>query len=221
MIELPADDEVPAEASIYEVILDDICRGTLSAGQRLKVSDLTARFGVSASPVREVLRRMQGEGFVDIEPNRGASVRQINASAIQNTYEVLELLEPYFVAWFAEHVDSSAVDQLEAIQDKIEANGGGDQYRFRQLDVEFHGLICDAHYNSIGANTWRRLRTALVVHSSGLTLSKARIRAIMSEHRELIAAFRNNDAPRADQVIRKHLRGSFVQFSQQLRALGR
>lgn len=208
------------ETRIYAAILEDISRGRLTGGQRLKVSELADRFSVSTSPIREVLRRMQGEGFVEIEPNRGAFVRQVDSSAIQNTFEVLKLLDPYFVRWFAEHAQPETIARLEEIQLQIEASVGGDLYVFRQLDTEFHGTICANHYNQVAADTWRRLRTALNVHTSRLRISPTRVQTILREHRALIESIRNNDAEGADQTIRQHVDGSFTQMSQQIRALG-
>lgn len=208
------------EASLYEAILDDISSGRLAGGQRLKVSDLAARFEVSTSPVREVLRRMQGEGFVEISPNRGATVKQADANTIQNIFEVLELLEPYFVNWFADYAQAEMVDELQVIQGRILENPISDIMVFRKLDFEFHWSICRRHYNQVAAEIWRNLRTALNVHGAKLRISPVRYQSILEEHDELLSAFRANDATRADAAIRKHVSGSFVQMSKQMRALG-
>ncbi|WP_380056129.1 GntR family transcriptional regulator [Falsihalocynthiibacter sp. SS001] len=208
------------EQSLYLTILEDIFRGKLSGGDRLKVSALAKQYGQSASPVREVLRRMQGEGFVEILPNKGAVIVSANANTIQNIFEVLQLLEPYFVEWFAEYALPEVVDQLEVVHKKIIALDPDDLYSLRQLDSEFHYLIANHHYNDAAANTWKRLRTALTVHSSRLRISPTRIATIIEQHGELIAAFRANDAARAREVIQKHVSGSFDQLSQQMRAAG-
>lgn len=212
--------DLAAETSLYDAILSDISTGKLKGGERLKVSQIAKQHGLSTSPVREVLRRMQGEGFVDIHPNRGASVRKADANTIQNIFEVLQLLEPYFVTWFAEFARPEMVDELAQIQDRIKAIPEMDLLLFRRLDVAFHGAICAHHYNQIAAEQWSNLRRALNVHGARLRITPARHRAIIEEHDELIAAFRDNDPLRADRAIRKHVDGSFVQMSQQMRALG-
>lgn len=206
--------------SLHDAILDDISYGRLVAGQRLKVSQLATHFGVSASPVREALRQLQGEGIVEIHPNRGATIKQADASTIQNTFEVLQLLEPYFVTWFAEHAAPAAVDRLAEIQEEIRKAATGDLVHFRKLDSQFHGLICEKHYNYVAADTWKRLRIALIAHAAPLPISPTRIKTILAEHDALIAAFRDNDVEAADKAIRRHVEGSFVQMSQQMRALG-
>ena len=176
-------------ATLYQAILDDISSGKLVGGQRLKVSELADRFGVSASPVRETLRQMQGEGFVEIHPNRGATVKLADASTIQNIFEVLQLLEPYFVGWFAEHGRPEDVARLGELQEEIRKCESGNLLRFRKLDLQFHGLICERHYNDVAAETWKRLRTALNVHAAPLRISPGRLRNILAEHDALLEAF--------------------------------
>lgn len=208
------------EASLYEAILNDISTGELPGGQRLKVSQLAKRFGVSTSPIREVLRRMQGEGYVEISPNCGATVKRANANTIQNIFEILQLLEPYFVSWFADYAESHMVDEMASIQDQIRKLSNTDLIEFRKLDLQFHWSICKRHYNDVAAETWRNLRTALNVHGSRLRISPARFQTIKEEHDALLEAFYANDTARADAVVRKHIDGSIVQMSQQMRALG-
>lgn len=215
-----ANPQLEQASSLYDAILDEISSGKLVGGQRLKISELAERYGVSASPVRETLRQMQGEGFVEIQQNRGAIVRQADASTIQNTFEILQLLEPYFVGWFAEHAQPEMIDELDVLQGRMKANGGQDIPVFRKMDSDFHEVICAHHYNDVAADAWRKLRKALSVHAAPLRISPARMRAIITEHDALIAAFREGDPETADEVIRKHVEGSYRQMSQQMRALG-
>ena len=213
---MPPDDMT----SVYDRMLNDISAGVLVGGQRLKVAELAKRYGVSTSPVREVLRRMQGEGFVEYSTNRGATVRKADASTIQNVFEILQLLEPYFVTWFAEFAEPEWVDEMQEIQKKIAAISNADLLVFRKLDAEFHWIICKHHYNQPAADTWRNLRRALNVYGAPLRINPARFAAIVDEHEKLIAALRANDVKLAEQVIRTHIDGSYVQMSQQMRARG-
>jgi len=205
--------------SVYEAVFRDLSNGVLVGGQRLKVVDLAKRYGVSTSPVREVLRRMQGEGFVEINHNRGATVRRTDPDAVRNVYEMLRLLEPYFVSWFAQFAQPEMVDKLAAVQERIAATPITDLARFRELDIEFHGLICKRHYNDRAVASWRNLRHALLVFSAPLAIGPARYRTIVLEHEQLIAAFRDNDIEAALATIECHLDGSFEQMTQQMRIL--
>lgn len=207
------------EATLYQLVLNDIANGHILGGQRLKVVDLAKRYGVSMSPVREVLRRMQGEGYVDISHNRGATVRKADAGTIRDIFEILQLLEPYFVTWFADYAQPEALDQMAEIQSRIAANPLSDLVTFRQLDAEFHWAICKNHYNRRAAELWKNLRQSLIVYGASLRISQSRYAAIKQEHEQLLEAFSANDVERANQVIRQHLAGSYTQMSQQMSAL--
>ena len=67
-------------------IRDDIVSGALRFGERITMDALASRYGVSHMPVREALRELQGEGLVQIEPNRGARVRSIDSSFVENLF---------------------------------------------------------------------------------------------------------------------------------------
>lgn len=219
MIKLPKN-ILEDKNSLYTEMLNDISSGTLQAGQRLKVAELAKKYGVSTSPVREVLRRMQGEGYVEISPNRGATVLEADASTVQNIFEFLQLIEPYLVNWVAEVAQPELIAQMELVQEKIEATDITDLVTFRRLDSEFHGLICQSHYNRQVSESWTHLRRSLNVHSSRLMIKPSRLKNIISEHRQLIEAFKQNDATAATNIIQTHISGSLVQMSQQMRSLG-
>lgn len=213
----PGEDEA---SSLYESVLSDISSGHLVGGQRLKVAELAKRYGVSTSPVREVLRRMQGEGFVEISHNRGATVRRADADTIRNIFEILQLLEPYFVTWFADFATPEMVEEMVAIQAEIAETPLEELTRFRKLDADFHWSICKRHYNQQAAELWRNQRRALIVYGANLRINPTRYAMIMKEHEELLRAFKDNDVDAANRTILTHLEGSFTQMSQQMRILG-
>ncbi len=103
-----------------------------------------------------------GQGFVGIEQNKGAVVKQADASTIQNIFKALQILEP----WFAAHADQCLPDSLKAIQKQMPRNAGDDLPASRTLEAEFHGFIYSHHYNDVSADFWSRLRKALNVHSA-------------------------------------------------------
>lgn len=208
------------EANLHQSILDEIYSGNLKGGQRLKVTELAERFNVSTSPVREVLHRMQGEGIVVISPNRGAVIKPFDSRTIQNVFEILEMLTPYFVTWFARYARPDAIEEVAEIQERIRALKPEQISEFKKLDSEFHWIVCKHHYNTIAAESWKNLRIVLGVHGASLPISPARYHVIIAEHDELIAAFRANDPIKADEVIRRHLAGSQIEMSEQTRALG-
>ena len=99
---------------LRDAIREDIVAGLFPPGSRLKVSDLTERYNISAIPIRDALQQLCGEGFVAIEPNRGASVREIDAKFLNQIYEIRRAVESYFVQRLAERVTRADITGLAA-----------------------------------------------------------------------------------------------------------
>src|SRR5437588_10829594 len=79
--------------TLVESVLAEICAGRLRAGARLGTRQLSERFGVSATPIREALIALAGIGIVDLLPNRGAVVRRVSAEEVREICEVRRVLE--------------------------------------------------------------------------------------------------------------------------------
>ena len=204
--------------SLYDRIFDDITAGKIAGGGRLKIQDLADRYGTSTNPVREVLRQLQGQGIVEFSPNRGATVMKVDSDALRDVFELLQLLEPYFIEWFAETNNSEQIEALEHIQDKIESAPVSDKRTFVELDKQFHGVIANSHYNRKAVENWDNLRNALHFFSYNLPVSWTRHKNIFVEHRSLIDACRKNDVETAVEVCKKHIQGAGEQMYRQLRA---
>jgi DNA-binding GntR family transcriptional regulator len=204
--------------SVFDRIRQDIVEGRLSAGSRLKIGELAARYGTSTNPVREALQQLRGEGFVLFSPNRGARVRPIDADFIRDVYEVTNLLEPYMIRWFVGYARPEDIRAMENLQEEIESVGFDDSDRYGRLDEQFHRVAYDKHYNRHAANLWYRQREILRAIGRRFPFSLARRRAIPVEHRELIACIIRHDADAAAAVISKHVEGAGRHLMEHLRA---
>lgn len=211
MIQPAADADDPNEeggASVYERLRDDIIHGRLKANERLKVAELASRMGTSTNPIREALQQLRGEGFVLMTPNRGARVRPIDEEFVRDICEIEVLIEPALTRWFVGIATKSDVEELERIQLEIEALNFADEMKHSNLDMRFHQLMYDRHYNRHAVDLWIRHRQILWAISRGFQTSLSRQTNVLEEHRELIARIRAQDAEGAAQAIAKHVGGS-------------
>ena len=117
---------------VEEAIRADIIDCTLSPGQRLAATDLSERYGVSATPFREALQRLAADGLVRIDPRLGATVAPISQEDLHDTYRVRELLERLALedsidnaddAWEAELRESFADFQVAMALSRMDENG--------------------------------------------------------------------------------------------------
>jgi DNA-binding GntR family transcriptional regulator len=203
-----ADEAETATASIYERIRDDIIQGRLGANARLKVAELAQRMNTSTNPVREALQQLRGEGFVIMAPNRGARVRPIDDTFVRDIFEIEVLIEPALTRWFVGLATKADLQALEEIQAQIEALNFADPQKHSQLDMTFHRLMYDRHYNRHAVDLWWRHREILSAISRQFQTSMSRQASILSEHRELIRCISRQDADGAATIIAQHVEGS-------------
>ena len=197
-----------AGSSIYERLRDDIISGRVKANERLKVAELATRMGTSTNPVREALQQLRGEGFVVMTPNRGARVRPINEEFVRDICEIEVLIEPALTRWFVNIATEGDIEELERIQDQIEAINFGDEVAHSNLDLQFHKLMYDRHYNRHAVELWIRHRHILWAISRGFPTSLSRKASVLGEHRELIQCIKAQDAEGAASAIACHVEGS-------------
>ncbi len=123
-------------------IRDDIIGGALRFGERITIDALATRYGVSHMPVREALRELQGEGLVVTEPNRGARVRTIDASFVENLFEIRTALEVMMVRRAASRCAPRDIAELRAIEALLEQHvASGDHAGVVAENHRFHQAI--------------------------------------------------------------------------------
>ncbi|WP_424928954.1 GntR family transcriptional regulator [Amaricoccus tamworthensis] len=201
-------EEVLSGESLYQRLLSDMTAGRFRNGTRLRVKAIATEYGTSVNPVREVLRRMEGEGLVRFEKNKGATITTLDRQAVINVFELIRLVEPYLVTGFARSCTSADVDELERIQKRIRETPAIDKPSFGPLDMAFHETIALKHYNDRARRTWLNQRQLLNTLTMRQSLTKGRHQDILREHEMLIEAFRANDHVRAMEVITEHIDGA-------------
>jgi len=204
--------------SLYETIRDDIISGRLKPNERLVVADLAERLGTSTNPVREALQLLRGEGFVVFAPNRGARVRPIDHDFVRNIYEISALIEPALTRWFVGMATDADIAELERIQRLIEENNFVDPVLHSGLDVQFHTVVYQRHYNRHAAEIWWKHREVLRAVNQRFNYTLARRTQVIREHREMIQFVKAGEADKAAEVVARHVEGSGRHLLEQMRA---
>ncbi len=209
------------EASIYERLRDDIIQGRFVANERLKVSELAERMGTSTNPVREALQQLRGEGFVVMMPNRGARVRTIDETFVRDIFEIEVLIEPALTRWFVGLATKADLDTLEDLQAQMEILNFADQHAHSKLDMAFHQVMYDRHYNRHAVDLWWRHREILSAISRQFPTSLSRQTSVVNEHRGLIQCIKKQDADGAAAIIAQHVEGSGRHIIEHMRLMKR
>ncbi|MBN9307339.1 MAG: GntR family transcriptional regulator [Devosia sp. 67-54] len=204
--------------SLYEIIRDDIISGRLKPNERLVVADLAEQLGTSTNPVREALQLLRGEGFVIFSPNRGARVRPIDQDFVRNIYEISALIEPALTRWFVGMATDADIAELERIERLIEQNNFVDPVLHSGLDVQFHTVMYQRHYNRHAAEIWWKHRQVLRAVNQRFNYTVARRGQVIRDHRELIGLVKAGDAEQAAAVVARHVEGSGRHLLELMRA---
>jgi DNA-binding GntR family transcriptional regulator len=170
---------VRARDELREAILT----GTLPPGARLRAEPLAEQLQTSRTPVREALILLAREGLVDIEPRRGAVVRQFDTADLADLYDVRALIEPYAARRGATRIAAHDVDRLTDICDRADARGAADDAAVEDqvaLNEQFHRVI---------------------VAAAGSPRLEAALRAVAGIPRAFRAAFWHDDRQREQSLF--------------------
>ena len=202
----------PRETSytrIRDIIRADIINGVLGAGERLKTVELAERYGVSQVPVREALQQLQGEGLVEIEPNRGASVRCIDSKFISDVFEIREALAGMLAAKAARLMTPEILRELEVQMVRFEAAlDAKDLASALNANRLFHDIHIAAANNPEASAVQGRHSALLTTLRVRIGWSPFRETEMRDEHNALFNAFKKGDARGAALIFRKHARGA-------------
>lgn len=225
---------------IVEQMLAEIFQGRLRAGERLVITTLASRFGVSQSPIREALVALEGIGIVDIEPNCGAVVRRVTESDVKEVCQVRKALECEAVRLACGRTDLVDLQQLAdafraAAEGSFPVSGRNGKARSarkasvqksvdsaRQLDSRLHDLIADSCGNRFLKKELGRLKllfrsfrdVSWDQRSSDSDL--ARFAEEAREHLAIVEALLDGEAKAASRAMSRHIRSGVRYWSRGL-----
>lgn len=192
----------------YDLLKSAIIAGTLHPGQKLSVPGLAKQLGVSATPIRDALRRLNLEGLVDVSPRSGTYVSDFTRSNVQETYRIRRIIECAAAAEAAS-VSAEAIARLQSIVDAFARLRNGEAFsdyqQYIALDTQFHQTIVGTLASPKLNEFYDRLRwpEQLIKGLARSTYQRAEL--TVAEHRRIAAAFASRDAAEAAEAIRTHL----------------
>lgn len=207
-----------------DALRDAIREGRLVPGQRLVVSDVSQMLAVSAGPIREAIRRLTGEGLVEIVPHRGALVRKLSAKDLAEIFDLRQVVEGLLARSATEHFGDDPhwaveLDAIMAAMDKFAA--AGDLSAFLENNQSFHDLIGRMAANERAHALAAQLVLPIYQFRLPHRMSSYDVQRAHEEHREIAAAIRSGDAERAERTMQAHIKGSgsgLIQAQQDLGA---
>lgn len=191
----------------YQQLVLGLQQANILPGDYLREQVLAEEFGVSRTPVREALRKLESEGLVESEPRLGMRVRTLDYTEVIELYEVREVHERAVARIAATKATEIELLELKDVQAALE-NVKNNPQKMAPLNQRFHfALLQMAKNRFLTRAVGTMQRTMLVLGPSTLSDPKRAATAI-KEHRALIQAIEKRDADKAESIMSQHLQNA-------------
>ena len=195
-----------SKEKIYQSLRADIISHRLMPGQAIREDELADRLGVSRTPVREMLRRLEHEDLVRVVPNKGVFVSELTDKDIEEVLEIRLALETAAARSAATKLTAEQTKELKDIRKQLDtAVKLKDSVLSFEADTRLHGLILQAAGNKRAHRIINNLMGQIhrIRFISGH--KPGRIDTTVKEHKEIVQALLNGDPDGAEKAMRKHL----------------
>jgi DNA-binding GntR family transcriptional regulator len=189
--------------AVAAALREAIFTGEIEAGAPLRQRDIAVRFGVSPTPVREALRRLESEGLLDYDVHRGATVVQGNFGPSEENYQIRAALESLGARLAAERISQEVLHELQELHEAIARCRPKDS-EVTELNRRFHFKIYEA---AGSAMLLALLRLLWQSFQQGPQVIRP-LKQSISDHEALLDALRRADADAAERITRAHILGA-------------
>ena len=190
----------------YLMIREGILTGTYGPNQRLTEMDLSTELGVSRQTVGIALVRLEQEGLVVTQPNRGASVRSVSVAEALRALRVREALEGVAASLAAQFVTAEDLKEMDALlADMQQREGPQALVAYSEQNARLHALILRAARDETLDRMLASLNYALVRYQFRTVLVPGRVEESVAEHERIVAALQARDPARAEHTARRHV----------------
>ena len=196
----------PLRELVCENIRQAIIDGTFSPGERLMEIQLADEMGVSRTPVREAIRKLELEGFVVMIPRRGTYVADISIRDITEIYEIRTCLDVLSAGLAAERITDEELEALNRLLVEIgQYIAENNMEKIVEADTAFHDILYQASRNERLRSIINNLREQLTgIHGRSMSYP-GRLVETMDEHRALVDSIAARDVERAQNAARVHI----------------
>lgn len=197
---------LPLREVVFNTLRHAILRGDLTPGERLMEVKLADMMGVSRTPVREALRRLESEGLVQMIPRRGAVVAHIDEKRMTDVLVVRKALEELAIQIACDNMTRTDIERLKEVTEALElAIDRNNIDKIADLDVKFHDIIFNATDNLRLIQILNNLRDQMFRYRLEYIKVKSEHESVLREHKAIIKALEEHDTITASDVIKTHI----------------
>lgn len=189
----------------YERIKREIISGKISNREPISVNGLSKDLGMSKTPVRDALHKLQTEGFVRIIPNQGIVVQELTVEEVAQMYELRVALDEYLVKKAIHLLTEKHIEDLWGIIEKQRrAMENNDSFEFMKYDHEQHFYLHRIYYNPLIFNVANRMADRIFYGGVQALRMPERMAAVFMEHKLLVKALEERDVLKFNRALEQH-----------------
>lgn len=205
---------------VREILENEIVTGEITPGARLDEVKLAERFGVSRTPIREVLNQLSTSGLVELRPRRGAFVAHLSLEKLVEMFETMAEMEAVCGRLAARRMTDEERDHLRRVHESCgRAARSGDPDAYYAENAEFHEVIYEGCHNRFLTDEVRRLRRRLQAYRRLQLRVRDRIKTSYAEHTEIVDGILSGDDRRTEEALRKHIMVQGERFTELIAGL--
>lgn len=212
------DEFLPLRDVVFNTLRKAILTGQLKPGERLMEVHLANRLGVSRTPIREAIRKLELEGLVIMIPRRGAEVAQITEKSLNDVLEVRRALDVLSVELACERITEEEMAALKKACDDFEkATKGKDASVIAKADVALHDIIVQATGNQRLQQLVNNLSEQMYRYRFVYIKDESQHEKLVAEHKEIYESILNRDKERASRAAKLHIDNQEKSIIRQIR----
>ena len=205
-LKMDVNDYLPLRDVVFNTLRQAILTGEMEPGERLMEIQLANKLGVSRTPIREAIRKLELEGLVVMVPRKGAEVADITEKDLRDVLEVRTALEELSIELAMKNMNDDDCKQLtEANKLFAKDSEGDDLIKIAEADVAFHELIYMATGNKRLIQMINNLREQMYRYRLEYIKDKSTHARLVDEHNRIIDAMVKNDVAAAKAAIKLHV----------------
>ena len=198
---------LPLRDVVFNTLRQAILRGELKPGERLMEVQLANKLGVSRTPIREAIRKLELEGLVLMIPRKGAEVADITEKSLMDVLEVRKALEELAVQLCCDKITGKEIEELHRAADDFRRilKTSDDVTEIAEADVRFHDIIYLATGNQKLIQILNNLREQMYRYRVECIKRKESHPILIAEHEEIIRRIENKEKKEAADIVCRHI----------------
>ncbi len=205
-LQVKMDEFLPLRDVVFNTLRQAILTGELKPGERLMEIHLANRLGVSRTPIREAIRKLELEGLVTMIPRRGAEVAQITEKSMIDVLEVRRAVDALCAELACDRITEEGLEQLASACEKFEcAVAEGDVKKIAKADVELHDIILEATGNQRLIQLVNNLSEQMYRYRFEYIKDRTQHKRLIEEHRVIYDSILRKDKETASHAAKVHI----------------